>query len=119
MNNYSPVVLMIAAVTYAANAAYCKSKGDISFEGVDFEHAPDWQQDTNCKGVQFRLDHPEATPAAQHQAWLDEKVKQGWVYGAEKNPEAKTHPCIMPYDQLPEDQRKKDALFQAVVDALK
>jgi hypothetical protein len=67
----------------------------------------------------FRLENPNAGHDAQHNAWLEEKVNDGWVYGEIKDAEAKTHPCIVPFEQLPEFQKKKDALFCAIVDSLK
>lgn len=112
-------VLMIAAVVYAANAAYCKSIGDHSFDGVDFDNAPEWQKETNVKGVEFRLANPQSTPEQSHESWLKEKAEKGWVYGPVKDAEKKTHPCIMPYSGLPAEQRKKDSLFIGIVDALK
>ena len=42
----------------------------------------------------------------------------GWVYGEHKDEQRKTHPCIVPYDELPAAQRAKDALFLANVRAL-
>lgn len=54
-----------------------------------------------------------------HDNWLKEKQADGWVYGEEKNLLIKTHPCILPYNELPEFQQKKDLLFSAIVDALK
>jgi len=51
-------------------------------------------------------------------AWLEDKKKDGWVYGEVKDAEAKTHPCIVPFEELPEFQKKKDALFCAIVDSL-
>lgn len=50
---------------------------------------------------------------------MKEKVDAGWVYGKVKDAEAKTHPCIVKFEDLPEFQQKKDALFCAIVDALK
>jgi hypothetical protein len=50
---------------------------------------------------------------------LEDKKKDGWVYGEVKDAEAKTHPCIVPFEELPEFQKKKDALFCAIVDSLK
>ena len=47
-----------------------------------------------------------------------EKIRS-WSYGEVKDAEAKTHPCLIPYDQLPEFQKAKDKLFVAIVDALK
>jgi hypothetical protein len=50
---------------------------------------------------------------------MKEKVDLGWVYGEVKDAEKKTHPCILPYDELPLQQRTKDYLFKQVVDSLK
>jgi len=50
---------------------------------------------------------------------MKEKVDTGWVYGKLKDGDKKTHPCIVPFDELPEYQKKKDMLFCAIVDALK
>ena len=54
-----------------------------------------------------------------HNNWSAEKVADGWVYGEVKDVEKKTHPCLVPFDQLPLFQQKKDKLFSAIVDALK
>lgn len=69
--------------------------------------------------MKFRIDNPDAGKDSQHNAWMEDKVKDGWVFGEKKDAEAKTHPCIVPFDQLPEFQQKKDELFCAIVDALK
>ena len=50
---------------------------------------------------------------------MQEKINDGWVYGEVKDAEKKTHPCIVPFEELPEFQQKKDALFCAIVDSLK
>lgn len=42
----------------------------------------------------------------------------GWKYGPVKDPERKEHPCFVPYDGLPPEQRAKDYLFRAVVHQL-
>ena len=48
--------------------------------------------------------------------WLMEKKNAGWTYGETKDPVLKTHPCIVPFDQLPVEQQKKDMLFKAIID---
>jgi hypothetical protein len=58
------------------------------------------------------------TPEQHHQAWVDDKISHGWRYGAEKDSERKTHPCLLPYDQLPEYQRAKNVMFINIVRAL-
>ena len=58
-------------------------------------------------------------PEASHISWMAQKVAEGWVYGEVKDPEAKTHPCIVQFDQLPKEQQAKDFIFRAVVHALR
>lgn len=106
----------IARVCHEVNRAYCESLGDRS--QPSWESAPEWQQKSAVNGVRFTLDNPAAPPSASHDSWLAEKKADGWKYGPVKNPETKEHPCFVPYDQLPQEQRAKDYLFQAVVRAL-
>lgn len=107
----------IAKVCHEANKAYCESIGDYSQKS--WEDAEQWQRDSAMMGVEFRLNNPDAPRSLQHDAWSGQKVKDGWVYGEVKDAVAKTHPCLVPYEELPEEQRKKDALFQGIVDALR
>jgi hypothetical protein len=108
---------IIARICHQTNKAWCEANGD--FTQKDWENAEQWQRDSAIKGVEFRIQNPDSGPDAQHNAWMKEKTEQGWIFGETKDAEAKTHPCIIPYEQLPEFQRKKDALFCAIVDALK
>ena len=107
----------IAKVCHQANKAYCESQGDLS--QPDWADAPDWQAQSAINGVEFRLENPDAGPDATHNNWSAEKISDGWVYGDVKDAEKKTHPCLVPFDQLPLFQQKKDKLFSAIVDALK
>jgi len=107
----------IAKTCHEANRIWCQANGDDSQKHWD--EADQWQRDSAIKGVQFRINNPDAGHDAQHNSWMKEKVDNGWVYGEVKDAEKKTHPCIVPFDELPEFQRKKDALFCAIVDALK
>lgn len=107
--------LDIAKVCHQANKAYCESVGDLSQK--DWEEAEAWQKESAILGVQFRLNNPDASEDAQHNSWMQQKLDDGWVYGTIKDEVNKTHPCIVPYNELPEFQRRKDRLFQFVVDA--
>jgi len=110
-------IFCIAKVCHQANKAWCETKGDTSQK--DWNEAEEWQRDSAIKGVEYRLAHPSSGKDAQHNSWMQDKINDGWVYGEVKDAEAKTHPCIVPFEQLPEFQQKKDALFCAIVDALK
>jgi hypothetical protein len=109
-------VEQIARVCHEANRAYCLTIGDASQQ--PWAAAEDWQRESACRGVVFKLGNPDATPEAQHEAWRLDKVADGWVYGTVKDPAKKTHPCLVPYAELPVAQRRKDALFAAIVTAL-
>lgn len=106
----------IAMVAHEANRAYCRSIGDDS--QPPWDEAPEWQRDSAINGVRFHSDNPDAKPEDSHVSWMSQKLDEGWKYGPVKNPDTKEHPCMVPYDQLPEAQRKKDALFIGVVRAL-
>lgn len=106
----------IARVAHELNMAYCQSLGD--YTQLPWEQAPEWQQQRAIKGVEFHLANPQATPADSHASWLKEKEETGWKYGPVKDPEKKEHPCFVPYDQLPQEQRSKDYIFRGVVHAI-
>lgn len=106
----------IARVCHEANRAYCKGLGDSS--QLPWDEAPEWQRRSAVAGVVHALSNPAAPPSASHESWLEEKRRDGWKYGPVKDPARKEHPCFVPYEQLPPDQRRKDALFLAVVRSL-
>lgn len=110
-------ILFIAMACHQANKVWCESQGDQS--QVDWHLAPGWQRESAVKGVEFRLENPDAPASAMHDNWSKEKIAEGWVYGHVKDAEKKEHPCLVPFDQLPLFQQKKDKLFSAIVDALK
>jgi hypothetical protein len=107
----------IAKVCHQANKAWCEAQGDDS--QLDWDNAPEWQRSSAIYGVAFALCNPDAGDSAMHDSWADQKVAEGWVYGAEKNVDLKTHPCLVPFYQLPQHQQKKDRLFRSIVNALK
>ena len=109
-------ILRIAKVCHEANKAYCEGIGDLS--QVNWESAPEWQKQSAINGVIFHISTPDALASASHDSWMEEKVKAGWIYGEVKDPEKKTHPCIVPFDELPADQQAKDHLFKAIITAL-
>jgi hypothetical protein len=107
----------IARVAHEVNRAYGLILGEENHS--PWEEASEALQNSAISGVQFRLDNPDAPASAQHDAWMEDKIKDGWVHGEEKDEDAKTHPCLVAYEELPEDQRAKDKLFVAVVNAMK
>ena len=43
-----------------------------------------------------------------HEVWSETRIQQGWTYGEQRNDELKTHPCLVPYDELPEEEKEYD-----------
>ena len=100
-----------ARAAHEVNRTYCLALGDASQPGwVD---APDWQKSSARNGVEGAL--RGATPEQSHESWCAEKVDNGWKYGTVKDPEKKEHPCLVPYKELPPEQRAKDDLFLVTV----
>ena len=103
----------IAHVCHEANRALQVTGGEEP--SPHFFDAPEWQVQSAYEGVSAAIEG--ATPEQLHESWCAAKVRDGWIYGDVKDVEARTHPCLVAYDQLPADQRLKDHVFQAVVHA--
>jgi hypothetical protein len=43
-----------------------------------------------------------------HEVWAKERLNQGWSPGPARDDAAKKHPCLVPYDQLPECEKEFD-----------
>jgi RyR domain len=112
-------VKQIARVCHEANRAYCATLGDSS--QAPWDVAPEWQRKSAMTGVEFHLktleSGAEPQPSASHESWLKEKEADGWKFGPVKNADTKEHPCFVPYEQLPAEQKLKDYIFCGIVKA--
>lgn len=43
-----------------------------------------------------------------HEVWAQSRISQGWTYGPERNDALKQHPCLVPYEDLPEVEKAYD-----------
>lgn len=56
-----------------------------------------------------RLDDLIETMARNvHEVWAQTRVRQGWVYGHRRDDAHKWHPCLVPYEELTDDEREYD-----------
>jgi hypothetical protein len=55
------------------------------------------------------------TPEEAHNSWMESYFEMGWKYGEKRDVEKKTHPDLLPFYDLPQDERDKDAIFLALV----
>lgn len=50
----------------------------------------------------------EAMAKNVHEVWAESRILQGWTYGPERNDVLKHHPCLIPYEELPETEKAYD-----------
>ncbi len=108
--------VQIAGACHKANRLYCESIGD--FTQPLWAYAPIWQRESAIAGVENCLNADNWSPEQSHESWLAQKEADGWIYGEAKDPERKEHPCMVPYDQLPAEQKVKDIIFVTIARTL-
>ncbi|PZG20641.1 hypothetical protein C1J01_08915 [Nonomuraea aridisoli] len=105
----------VARICHEANRAVQALTNDPA-PSPAWEDAPEWQRESAVAGVETA--RSGATPEQLHESWRAHKEADGWTYGDVKDADAKTHPCLVPYGELPAEQRAKDAIFHAIVRAV-
>jgi len=55
-------------------------------------------------------------PETAHDSWMKKYKEMGWKYGKEYDPDKKTHPDLVPYEELDPREKVKDDVFLALVD---
>lgn len=43
-----------------------------------------------------------------HEVWAQSRIEQGWSYGEFRDDIHKFHPCLVPYEKLPEEEKEYD-----------
>jgi hypothetical protein len=103
--------LTAALIVHTINNRVCELNGE---QQIPWEQAPEYMRDGLIDALEGDL-----TPEDGHQAWWDNRLENGWTLGPVKDVEKKTSPCLIPYSQLPYDQRVKDAIRCGVRDFLR
>lgn len=50
----------------------------------------------------------EAMAKNVHEIWAQERINQGWTYGEKRDDMLKQHPCLIAYEDLPEEEKVYD-----------
>lgn len=43
-----------------------------------------------------------------HEVWAAGRMKDGWTYGKKRDDAGKKHPCLIPYEELTEEEKEYD-----------
>ncbi len=104
----------IARMCHDVNRVYSSSIND-NLESCLWDDLDKAEQQSVIGGVRYVAQHNgELTPKMMHDEWVNDKRRRGWVYGAAKNYKNKTHPNLMPYNQIHKTQQAKDEMFLTI-----
>jgi len=108
---------LLACACHAAWYAY--TVHGLGQPGEPWDRAPAWQRESMMDAIAFwdrqialatdrSIDKlREELPRMSHDNWVVHKRMTGWVYGPEKDPDKKTHYCLVPWCDLPREEQAK------------
>src|SRR5207247_9599106 len=50
----------------------------------------------------------EALAKNAHERWAQQRLAEGWRYGPKRDDDLRLHPCLVPYESLPESEKAYD-----------
>ena len=110
-------VEMLHELLHETNRTWCRITGDDAQSA--WSEAPEWQKRATAVGiapvVRAMRTGNMPRPSANHEHWLEHKRAEGWTWGPVKDPERKKHPCMVPWSELPAEQRIKDVLYLCII----
>lgn len=104
---------IIAEVCHETNRAYCLAIDDHSH--LPWDEVSIELKASTIMGVKYLISHPDANPKEMHDKWMEHKLANGWRYGLTKDVDNKVHPALLPYNELPKNERIKDYIFLTIV----
>jgi hypothetical protein len=72
-----------------------------------FPHPVDTSQ-VNLEDLQSLL---EGLARNAHEIWAQQRLRDGWTYGAHRDDVKRTHPCLVPYENLSESEKEYDRVM--------
>lgn len=104
------LVNLCCRAAYEASRSWCLSIGDDTHEPYDnlstAEKAP--IRESVIGILQGNI------PEQAHEDWRRRKIADGWSWGSEKDDVRKTHPALLPYEELDLEQRVKNDIWCGV-----
>jgi len=72
------------------------------------DYKPNPIDTSEIKLPQEILELAEQLAENTHEIWAQGRMNDGWKYGEERNDINKTTPCLLPYKELPDFEKKYD-----------
>ncbi len=114
--------ILIAATATNLCAMVCAQFGTVAPEDpnlLKWHEQSEERKQLILRAVDMVIQHPDATPEDSHAGWLEQQLADGWTHGEKADSEAKTHPNLVPWPELPVEMRIRDSLLHLVVNELK
>jgi len=103
----------IAKIVWEADKGFVEMASLI--EVPHWEEAEDWQRDKVCSDVAYLLEYENAPESALHDIWVDAMREHGWKHGEKIDKEQHTHPHLLPYNELPIEEKIRNNLMWTLV----
>ncbi|MDE6023153.1 MAG: Ryanodine receptor Ryr [Muribaculaceae bacterium] len=72
------------------------------------KYSPSPMDTTNVRLPEDLLPLMEELAKNVHEVWSKNRIDEGWTYGPVRDDAAKKHPCLVPYEDLPESEKDYD-----------
>lgn len=103
----------IARLCHNLNSTFCETVGEPKQD--KWNDLSSHLKRVTIEGVKNYLENPGLTCKDMHEQWMESKERDGWTFGRVKDENKKTHPSMIPYKELGENQKFKDYLFRCTV----
>lgn len=71
-------------------------------------YTPNPVDTSNIELPQELLDLAETISKNVHEVWALNRMNEGWTYGPERDDTKRQTPCLVPYEQLTEEEKAYD-----------
>ena len=75
---------------------------------MDNTYIPSPVDTTNVVLPQELMNLAEEIAKNVHEVWSKSRMSEGWVYGPVRDDEKRETPCLVPYEELPEEEKAYD-----------
>ena len=108
-------ITTVAQMCHAANVIYANSNCELKMPQKDWKDLGEGAKNGMEKAIEKIMSGEIMTPREAHDSWMKDRRAAGWVYGVTKDEDNKTHPDLVEYDELPDEQKVKDDIFFSIV----